>query len=336
MFRKKKRPYLLIASRAPGIVDAVPEEYPVREAVSTRGAAQALNEVRPILAVVDTNELTETADLPREALERTLAALQEDGLLVVPPADFLTEPERWLGEALLRTGLREGVRLMPPRVVLVTNYVGGVGKTTLSLAMAKRFAEQTRLGAAVVEAGIGGSVLATRLGGERPSLYEIVTGQAKASSWNGADVYPMSGREAQALADDPRLPAVLDAVQRAHPLTVYDAFPSNPLWRIVLGRATDILLVTDPRDEAVAQTESMFRDLQPYIEERGLRLHLAANKVRTWGEKVAVSDAAVRLAYSERLAQEYAASLADPLLNLLYPGWEQMRGKKNGKGRKNR
>ncbi len=201
MFRKKKRPYLLIASRAPGIVDAVPEKYPVREAVSTRGAAQALNEVRPILAVVDTNELTETADLPREALERTLAALQEDGLLVVPPADFLTEPERWLGEALLRTGLREGVRLMPPRVVLVTNYVG---------------------------------------------------------------------------------------------------------------------------------------DLQPYIEERGLRLHLAANKVRTWGEKVAVSDAAVRLAYSERLAQEYAASLADPLLNLLYPGWEQMRGRKNGKGRKNR
>jgi len=330
---KKKPPLILVASARPGIVDAIPDEYTVLEAVSTRGVAKAIGAGHPVLVVVKTEYLAETNDFPRDALRKTLQALENDGVLVLSPDEFLMEPERWLGEALLRSGLRSAVRLMPPRVVLVTNYVGGVGKTTLALSMAKRFAEQTRLGAAVVEAGIGGSILATRLGGQRPSLYAVVTGQGNASSWEGVSVYPMSGREAQALTDDERLTAALDAIQRAHPLTVYDAFPANPLWEMLLGRATDILLVTDPREDAVAQTESMYRDLQPYIDARGVRLHLVANKVRSWGERLAVSDAAVRLVYSERLAQEYAASLADPLLNDIYPGWVQVRNGKRGQKR---
>ena len=84
--------------------------------------------------------------------------------VVLISAEFLAEPQLYLGQALLAKGLRSGIRYMPPHVVMLTNYCGGVGKTTLSLTLARYFRADCGLSTAIVEVGVGASSLKARLG----------------------------------------------------------------------------------------------------------------------------------------------------------------------------
>ena len=119
---------------------------------------------------------------------------------------------------------------------------------------------------------------------------------------------------------------MLDEIRQAHTLTVIDAFPANPLWPHLLNRATDIFVITSPRPDAIAQTESMLRDLNTALEtiQPKPQLHLVLNMVRSWSEKLPFSGQLdVNLPWQVRKAERYHPDLADPLLECLYPGWSK-------------
>ena len=338
LFKKKSvRPLLLIAVRKAEVLEIVPADtFQVREAFSTRGVLTTL-QASPRLMIVDLDDLVEVSDLPRAALQSALNAAVEDGIPLFTSEQFLSEGQQILGQSLSEDGARTAIRFMTSRVVLIANYCGGVGKTTLALATTRRFRQAAGLGAALVEAGMGGSSINARLGNaERPSLYGVVTQAVKPGQWDGVDVYPMDNREASALASDiERTTAAVDQIIQDHTLTIFDAFPGNPLWPTLLTRATDILVVTAPRSDSIAQTDVMFQELHDSLAaiETKPRLHLALNMVRTWGEKLPLKGQTdIILPYNEKLAQGLSASLADPVLNLLYPGWNKREKRNTRKG----
>ncbi len=332
--RKPTLPLFLIASRNPAVYAAIPEDTcQTQEAITTRGVLDALS-TNPVLIVIDLPDLIETSDFPRAALAASLESVQADGIPVVSGSTFLQEQEQIISAALLQTGTKTAIRFLTARTILIANYCGGVGKTTLAMAMTKRFKAASGLGTALLEFGLGGSAFNARLGGERPSLYEVVTQGAEPESWLGVDLYPLDGRAASVLTgESERTIQALDAIIRQHTLTVIDAFPGYGLWPHLLNRATDILVVTDPRPDALAQTESLLQDLRISLETLNPqpRIHLILNRVRTLGEKIAMNGQVhLSLPFDERKAQRYDPQLADPLLERLYPGWVKQ-AKRGGK-----
>ncbi|MFH1633852.1 MAG: hypothetical protein ABIG63_07545 [Chloroflexota bacterium] len=163
------RPLLLIATRKAEVLESIPADtFYVRESFSTRGVLTAL-QASPRLMIVDLDDLVEVSDLPRAALRDALTAAVEDGIPLFTSEQFLSEGQQILGQSLSEDGSRTAIRFMTSRVVLIANYCGGVGKTTLALATARRFHQAAGLGTALVEAGIGGSSINARLGNaERP------------------------------------------------------------------------------------------------------------------------------------------------------------------------
>lgn len=330
--RKKRLPAALLATRSLEALTGIPQDaFQTREATSTLGITSAMH-ADPVLVVADLDEIVECGDVSRAVLQTALETMRENGAVVVTSALFLAERERWLGEALLSSGLRSGVRYMPPRVVMVTNFCGGVGKTTLSLALARHFRAVSGLATALVEVGVGGSSLNARIG-QRPSLYDVVTQEAKAGEWEKTAIYASDNWEADSLAADERTHEALRQIARSHTLTIFDTFPTNPLWKQVLEMATDIIVVAAPRPDAVAQTESMLRKLN---EETGAldpkpRIHLVLNQVRTLGERLPLAgQIAAWIGFDERKAERMDGRLAEPLLGLLYPGWERRKDKRRG------
>ncbi len=332
---RKRLPAVLLATRAPEALSGIPTDFLTREAVSTLGAMSALH-ADPVLLIVDVDDLVECPALSREALRTVLASVGEDGAVVVTSEQFSAESERWIGEALLIRGLRSGVRYMPPRVVMVTNFCGGVGKTTLTLATAKHFRKASGLAAAIVEVGVGGSSLNARIG-QQPSLYDVVTQSAEAGQWENVSVYPSDNWESDSLASDERTLDALRRVIREHTLTIFDAFPSNPLWGRALELATDVIVVTAPRTDSLAQTDAILRQLKD--ESAALdpqpNIHLVLNQVRSMGERLPLAgQVSAWIGYDERKAQRLDSSFAEPILDLIYPGWTKRvkrKARKNGR-----
>jgi len=332
---QKRPPAVLLATRTPEALSGIPADFQTREAVSTLGVMSALH-ANPILLVVDVDDLVECPDMSCEALRTVLSSLSEDGAVVVSSTQFTAEPDRWIGEALLVRGLRSGVRYLPPRIVLVTNFCGGVGKTTLSLAMARRFRQASGLATAIVEVGVGGSSLNARLPGEYFSLYEVVTQAAEPGRWEDVTIYPSDNWEAGSLAADERTPGMLRRITQDHTLTVFDAFPTNPLWGRVLELASDILVVSAPRLDSLAQTDAILRKLKDDIAalEPQPRIHMVLNQVRTLGERLPLAgQISAWIGYDEHKAECLDSTLAEPLLNLVYPGWAKRKKRKASSGR---
>lgn len=130
------------------------------------------------------------------------------------------------------------------------------------------------------------------------------------------------------LSSDPRLPETLAQITQAHTLTILDAHPGSPLWPLALSLSTDIFVVASPRADALAQTESLLGEIREASAAIKIppKPHLVLNMVGSWGERLGLgSQAAVHLPYDVNKAGSYAASLAAPLITLLYPGWKVSR-----------
>lgn len=317
--QRRQQPWVVVATRqAAALAAAHQADLPVMEAVSTVGLLRAL-EKGPALVVVDLAELVEVPEMPREAAAQALDTLRTQGVPVTDGHAFGQDSKRWLGEALLQHGDRRGVRYLPRRVVLVTNYSGGVGKTTLSLALARRFRERTGLGAAVIEAGLGGSSFRAYLEEDLPSLYAVLTQGAEPGTWEGAHVYPLEAREARLIGGDERLDHTLQAILDAHTLTVFDAAPDNPLWSRLLEKTTDVFVVATPREDALMQAAAMLHTLEAHPRRHELRVRLVVNQVRSTAERLQVRGlGAAQVKYHERRARALDGRLAEPLLDVLY------------------
>ena len=332
----KRLPVALAATRSVEAITSIPRDvFQTHEAISTLGVMNVL-ELKPALVIADLESLEECPQVSRHALRTALDSLGKDGAVMVSSFQFTAEPDRWIGEALLVRGLRSGVRYLPPRIVLVTNFCGGVGKTTLSLAMARRFRQASGLATAIVEVGVGGSSLNARLPGEYFSLYEVVTQAAEPGRWEDVTIYPSDNWEAGSLAADERTPGMLRRITQDHTLTVFDAFPTNPLWGRVLELASDIMVIAAPRQDSLAQTDAILRKLKDDIAalEPQPHIHMVLNQVRTLGERLPLAgQISAWIGYDEHKAECLDSTLAEPLLNLVYPGWAKRKKRKASSGR---
>jgi cellulose biosynthesis protein BcsQ len=257
-------------------------------------------------------------------LEEALEVQRQAGLSLVSPSQFLAQGTQILAQSPVQARLQPGIRFLPPRVALFTNYAGGTGKTTLAICMARLFQQRGGLPCALIEIGLGSSALQARLGEKLPSLFSLVSQDQPAGKWQAIDIYPLAGREAQVLSTDPRLAEKLVQISLAHTLTVLDAHPASPLWSTALSLASDIFVVTDPRQDSLAHTAALLHEVDEFAQplERKPRMHLVLNLVHTLGEKLQlVHQAAASLPFDAGRAERCEGSLASPLLNLLYPGW---------------
>ncbi len=327
--RKKRLPAVVLATRSEEALNRVPRDtFQTREALSTMGVMSALN-ARPVLIVADPDDLLESPEMSRDALRTAMESLGQDGVVVVGSQAFIEDRERWIGEALLARGDGAALRFMPRRAVMLTNYCGGVGKSTLSLALARRFRATTGLPAATVEVGVGGSSM-SRLG-EFPSLFDVVTQEVAPGEWQGVRLYPSDDWETKTLATDERTETTLKQIYHQHTLIVFDTFPTNALWRHALELVTDVIVVASPRPDAIEQTGAMMRRLQDELETlvKQPKIHLVLNRVQSVGQRLPMAgELSAWVKYDESAALNLSGDLGEPLLTLIYPGWEHRARKK--------
>ncbi|MGB7540268.1 MAG: hypothetical protein WBM17_17130 [Anaerolineales bacterium] len=298
----------------PKLVDllAKRQEIVMRETFTTRGVIRGL----PDADLVVLGDVIPLWDVDISLMQNTLECTR---IPVTTPEQMLAQPEELISTARLAN--RKKLQYLPARFVLVGGWAGGVGKSTLALAVAKRFRERN-LPTAILEASEGGSYLVSRLGPQLHSLYDVLTGEDTASEWEGIKLYPIDHRASQVLAEDPRLPDFLSGLKRGYTMVVVDASPSHPFWPRLLDLATNILVITAPRDESLFQAETLMKELEPVRAARpDLKVHLIMNMVRSLGERIGMSGMiAASIPYNERWGTQLDPRIADPILKILYPG----------------
>jgi hypothetical protein len=312
--RKEKQLSILLASSNPdpSIFDILARQagLQMRESFTTQGLIQELPGVNLVIhdAVFEVNNTSQ--DLVDRALEMS-------GVPVVSPEAFLAEPDEWLSRARLASATK--ITFLPPRQLNLVNWSGGVGKTTLAMAICKRFVEQTGLPAALLELSMGGSALQARISSDLPEFYSIVTGKEEPGKWHGVSLYPMDRRSIEVLwGEDPaKVRDFLSQIRRKNTLFVVDCYPGHVLFPIVTNAesTTANMVVSSPRDDAMLQAKRLLKDVsQP--------AYLIMNMTRSLADQ-AGSGAAITLPHNERWAQALDARLADPLLALVYHGWNR-------------
>ena len=305
---------VLLASAHPDptLIDllAKREGVSLREAFTTQGVLQDMPGVNLVI-------LDEVIASPNTTYELLIRALETSGIPVTSPVDFQAAPEEWLGRARL-TSARQ-ITYLPSRQVNLVNWSGGVGKTTLAMAICKRFVERTGLPAALLELSMGGSALHARISENLPEFFAIATEKAEPTLWQGVSLYPMDGRTIDVLwSEDPEgVRRVLREIRRKHTLFVVDCFPGHPLFPELSQTSTGQvhLVVTSPRDDAVLQARRLMKEVPAPA-------HLVLNMARNLADR-AESGVSVTLPHRENWAQSIDARLADPLLGLIYSGWNR-------------
>mgnify|MGYP001194509286 FL=1 len=305
---------VLIASAQPrlDVLEALAQQSDilVKEAFSTRGVLQDLPGVK--LVILDS--VLPVSDASPEVLSQ---ALDRSGIPYTSAESFLADPGEWLGRARLAGAGR--INFLPARQINLVNWSGGVGKTTLAMAICKRFVERTGLPAALLELSMGGSALHARISPNLPEFFAIATGKEEAAQWFGVSLYPMDGRTIDVLwsEDQPGVRRVLAEIRRKNTLFVVDCFPGHPLFPELAQPVSGLvnLVVSSPRDDALLQARRLLSELSEPA-------HLVLNMTRSLAER-AEGGVAVRLPFNEGWAHASDARLADPLLDLVYSGWRK-------------
>jgi hypothetical protein len=323
--RKDNRLIVLYASAHPlqDVFDVL-KSHPdvlVYEALSAEGLIRGTTRQTDMIICDGPESVLTSSECPADSLVATLKDLK---IPIFVQEDFLQNPEEAFGRAMLARGDRVGLQHLATRFVLVTGFVGGVGKTTLSMALARRFREARRP-AALLEASAGRSTLASRTR-TKSTLYDAFTQpHIVMDAWEGVDIYPAAEGQGNLLASEKesdRRAQFFDHLHRAYSLVVWDAQPRHPLWPYLLAQATDVLIVATPAAEHMEQAEEMIIELRNA--NVSARLHQVINKVQSAGELLAFADA-LHIPFHARRAQRYDSTLADPILDVLYPGWHRVR-----------
>ncbi len=282
----------------------------LREAFTTQGVLQNLVGVNLVIL----GEVMPMTGLSADVLIRTL---ETSGIPVTSAEDFLERPDEWMAQARL-TSARQ-VTILPSRQVNLVNWSGGVGKTTLAMAICKRFVERTSLPAALLELGMGGCALHARVSADVPEFFTIATQNVPPARWHGVSLYPMDGRTADVMwSEEPeRVVSVIEETRKQHTLLVVDANPAHPLFgQLSTPRPGRInLIVSSPRDDALLQAKRL-------ADELGQDAQLVLNMTRSLADR-AGAQAAVTLPFSETWANTLDPHLSDPILELIYSGWSR-------------
>lgn len=297
---------VVIATRHPGALAALEGVGDIerREALTTGGLYQALPGAH--LVIADLDALAESPGASRERMAQVLAS---SNLIVVDGDAFAGSPTEWLARAGAASGIPTA---LPPVAIAFASLSGGVGKTTLSLSLARYFREHTGLPVAVVELSNGPSALSALLSldGRGGHIYEVVS-QGKAwYSWNGITLAAMDWRFARMLSPG-EIEDAWRALVAAHILTIFDAPAYHPLHSVVERLARGIV-VSDTRPDALANAVFLAgKDGEILVNRGGLTARLALDR-----------PPAAMIPYVDN-ASSYPASIGRRLMQVVYPGWKE-------------
>lgn len=309
----KRRTHVIVATRHPGALEALTEaeaEFPLQriEAVTTDGFYRSLAGVH--LAVVDVDSLVESPAVPRQRLRRVL---EEGSLVVAEGDDFAADPSRYLDQARAASGLTEA---LPARTVAFAGLSGGVGKTTLSLSVARYFRRKTGLPAAVVELSFGPSGFLSLVGsGDADAhLYEVITQSKSWPTWERLTLAPMDWGTARLLAQED-VEAAWRAIQRDHVLTIFDGLVCHPLWTVAENLLDRTFVVSDGRPDALANAVYLATEEDEYA--------VLLNRAGAIAKLALEQPPVARLPDVGRSAARYPDKLGKSLMPVIYPGWRK-------------
>ena len=231
---RRRRTTVIAATANPAVLTVLWQQPDlcIREARSTAGINALLQAAQ--LVILDPAAIS-VGDIPATYIVQALAESR------IPHTDglgFLLDPVRWLNEGAAFNGQ---LRSLPPRVVVFTSLAsGGVGKTTLTVGLARSVARRTRLPVAIVELCHGASGFLTILDapGFSPApvdAYALATQGGQSGQWRGLTVVPMEGRQGALLTPND-FGALLDRLHGGHVLTIVDAVQPHPALAAHAGR----------------------------------------------------------------------------------------------------
>lgn len=310
-FSRAKRVTVVVATRHRPALRALAqaaEDLPLtrREAITTQGVYDALPGAH--LVILDRDAVRETTI----SRQRLVAAL-EDGVVAATGPAFAAEPERFLDRARAASGLAGA---LPPRTVAFSGLSGGVGKTTLSLSLARAFRQATGLPVGVIELCSGPSGLLALLGDRELShLYEVATQGAAWPEWSGITLAPMDWETAR-LLDEAQVAEAWQGVRAHHILTLLDAPAYHPLWGVAEAMAERVFVVADRRPDALAAAV--------YLASRdGGGRRILLNRAGVAARLALEADPAARLPDVGEAARRFPLKLGRRLMPVVYPGWRR-------------
>ena len=284
------------------------KEITVLEAFTTKGVLQCLSDCHLIIL----DELIESDEFSFELLKKTIL---EKGIPHVSQERFLLEPEAWIGTMSQSHG--SGIQYVPPKQMLFTGWAGGVGKTTLALAVCKRFVQKTGLPAIYVELGLGPSAIKGRISDRLSTFFDVVTGKDEPGKWENCSILPMDYQGFQVLwqEDAQKVQDYILRLQKEYTLVVLDGHPTHPLFSFVNQDAMDYtnIVVTNPREDAVYQAKLLYESLS---KNRYFVMNMARNVVDRMDGGVSLI-----LPHKENWANQLDERLADPILSSLFRMW---------------
>lgn len=308
MWKRKKKVTVVVATRNPDALAALEQdEWKIerREALTTEGAYRALDGAH--LAVVDLDDLVESADLPREQLASVLSGSDVEA---VDGATFAADPVQWLELAQERSGIAGA---LPTRVAALTGLSGGVGKTTLALSLARYFRKKTRLPVAVCELCAGPSGLLALLGADGAHIYEAATQDLAWPTWEGVTLVPMDWSTAR-LLPEAQVRDLWAKICQTHTLTVFDVPAYHPLWPIARELTHKAFVVSDGRPDALAAALYLIQeDKHQLLINRG---GVAARVQLETPPTAFFPDVG-------RAAARFPSRLGERMMRVVYPGWRR-------------
>ena len=305
---------ILVAAKEPNL-DVLHElskhkEITVLEAFTTKGVLQCFSDCHLIIL----DELIESDEFSFELLNRTI---QEKGIPHVSQEGFLLDPNTWIGT--MSQSHESGILYVPPKQMIFTGWAGGVGKTTLALAVCKRFVQKTGLPAIYVELVLGPSAIKGKISDTLPTFFDVVTGKDDPGKWENISILPMDYQGFQVLwqEDAPRVQKYILQLQKKYTLVLLDAHPAHPLFSFVNQDVMGFtnIVVTNPREDAVYQARSLYESL---LKNKHLVMNMARNVV-DWMD----GGVSLILPHKENWANQLDERLADPLLSLVYADWQR-------------
>ncbi len=313
--RKPQKIILVVATRQRAALDAINHltDLPLerREALTTAGLYQALKGAH--LAIVDLGDVAESPDLSRDRLAQVLS-----NTLAATGAEFAANAAQYLDRARAASGLSGA---LPPRCIAFAGLSGGVGKSTLSLSLARFFRHKTGLPTAVIELSTGPSGLLALLAKddhEWSHLYEVVSQGKSWPTWEGITLAGMAWDTTRLLTDD-RISAAWRAIKEQHILTVIDGPAYHLHWPLVAALADRVFVVSDGRPDALANAAWLMQHDGP---NGGAKSDVLLNRGGLAAKLALPIKPIADLPDVGRAAQSFPSQLGSKLMTLVYPGWQ--------------